>query len=362
MATAGMTLVVAWAAAGAGQAVPTQPAAATPTVTATVVPTTTLVPPRTTTTVKAAPTTVTTTVSAKSTTTTKPGPPTTTTTTTTVSPAEVRAMEALANSVHRTPPSNNSALIQALAPLQAMGYTQQQALIVGMGQFPIAGQASWTDDWLEYRPTPSPHNHEGIDLVAAMGTPIRSPIAGTLAYNDTDPDGYGMTAIVTGPDKTYYLLAHMSATVKTLSTGSAVTQGEVVGFIGASGDATGPHLHFEIHPKGGAGIDGKPMLDGYVAAAIKAAPALIASIKDSSTTTTTTTIASTTPAPVKVAQPVTKGALSQPIFTRPAAARSETLPTLTALGALLVCLDLAVMRYGFRPRSGSAEHDPPAPD
>ncbi|MGH9123440.1 MAG: M23 family metallopeptidase [Acidimicrobiales bacterium] len=361
-----MTLLVAWASAGAGQAVPTepaatQPAAATPTVTATVVPTTTLPPRTTSTTVKAATTTVTTTVSAKSTTTTKPGPPTTTTTTTTVSPAEVRGMQGLANSVHRTPPSNNSALIQALAPLQAMGYTQQQALIVGMGQFPIAGQASWTDDWLEFRATPSPHNHEGIDLDAAMGTPIRSPIAGTLAYNDTDPDGYGMTAIVTGPDKTYYLLAHMSATVKTLSTGSAVTEGEVVGFIGATGDATGPHLHFEIHPNGGAGIDGKPILDGYMAAAIKAAPGLIASIKDSSTTTTTT-VASTTPAPVKVAQPVTKGALSQPIFTRPAAARSETVPALTALGALLVCLDLAVMRYGFRPRSGSAEHDPPAPD
>jgi hypothetical protein len=186
---------------------------------------------------------------------------------------------AVANSVRRSPPSNTTALLAALAPLQQLGYTAQQAEIAGMGQFPVAGPSYYADDWLEPRPGPPPALHHGDDIVAAMGTPIRAPIDGVLKYDTSDPLGYGLDAVVTGPDKTFYILAHMSATVTGLATGSAVKQGQVVGFIGQTGDATGPHCHFEVHPQGGAGVDPKAILDSWQKAAIAAAPALIQAVK-----------------------------------------------------------------------------------
>ncbi|MDP9073918.1 MAG: M23 family metallopeptidase [Actinomycetota bacterium] len=201
----------------------------------------------------------------------------TTTTSTTFPPA----LLAIANSVHRTPPNSTARLLAALQPLQKLGYTAQQAAIIGMGQFPVGGPASFSDDWLEPRPGPVPKLHPGIDIVASSGTPLRAPVDGVLKYDTSDPNGYGVAAVVTAPDGTYYLMAHMSATVSTLSSGSPVKSGQVVGFVGQTGFATGPHCHFEIHPQGGTGIDAKPLLDRWLADAVAAAPALIDSIRAS---------------------------------------------------------------------------------
>ncbi len=183
---------------------------------------------------------------------------------------------AIANSVHRSPPSNTSALMAALAPLEQAGMTTLQAEIAGMGQFPVAGSAYYTDDWLEPRPGPTPHLHMGDDIIAPTGTPLRAPATGQLTYSDSDPAGYGLTAIVTRADGAYFLMAHMSATVAGLASGSSVAQGQIVGFVGATGDATGPHCHFEVHPGGGAAVDPKPLLDKWQAQAIAAIPAVLA--------------------------------------------------------------------------------------
>ena len=194
--------------------------------------------------------------------------------TTTVPPTPEMAAEQA--SVRRSGPSSTAPLIAALAPLAKLGLTPEQIAILGFGQFPVAGLASYSDIFLEYRSWPEPHVHQGIDISAPAGTPLRSPADGTLTYSDADPEGYGLTALVTQTDGTVYLLAHMSATVLGLDSGATVTQGQIIGFVGATGDSTGPHLDFEIHPHGGAAIDAKPILDGYIAAAIEAAPGLIA--------------------------------------------------------------------------------------
>ena len=185
-------------------------------------------------------------------------------------------LQAFAAGIPRTGPGTTWPLLAALAPLTHFGLTQLQTALVGFGNFPVAGPAYYTDDWLEYRSTPTPHLHQGIDIVAAPGTPLRSPTDGTLTYSNSDPDGYGLTAIVTQTDHTTFVMAHMSATVLGLASGAHVTTGQVVGFVGETGDATGPHCHFEVHPRGGAGIDAKPLLDRWLALAQAAAPGLIA--------------------------------------------------------------------------------------
>lgn len=197
-------------------------------------------------------------------------------------PAPDPRLQATAASIPRSGPGTTWPLLVALAPLTHFGLTQTQTALVGFGDFPVGGPAYYTDDWLEYRSTPTPHLHEGIDIVAPPGTPLRSPTDGLLTYSNSDPDGYGITAIVTQPDKTAFVMAHMSATVLGLSTGAHVTSGQVVGFVGATGDATGPHCHFEVHPYGGAGVDGKPFLDQWLTQALAGAPALVTAFQTAS--------------------------------------------------------------------------------
>jgi murein DD-endopeptidase MepM/ murein hydrolase activator NlpD len=259
-------------------------------------------------------------------------------------------MLALANSVHRTPPSNTAALLAALAPLEKLGLTTEQAEIAGMGQFPVAGPAYYTDDWLELRPGPPPALHPGIDIDAALGTPLRSPVDGTLTYDTSDPTGYGLDAIVTGPDKTFYRMAHMSGTVSGLHTGSAVKSGQVIGFVGSSGNSTGPHCHFEVHPLGGAGIDGKPILDGWQAAAIKAIPALVLAIQGIPDPTATPTAIGASP--LHLAVPAPQAAFFPPLPLAPLAQRAPVPSSpqaglaVAALLALLATSLLAADRFG----------------
>ena len=79
-------------------------------------------------------------------------------------------------------------------------------------------------------------------------------------------------------DGTFYYMAHLDGFAKKLSNGSAVKQGDVVGYTGDSGNAAGgaTHVHFEFHPRGGAAVNPKPILDGWVNEAINNASGLLA--------------------------------------------------------------------------------------
>jgi hypothetical protein len=177
--------------------------------------------------------------------------------------------------VHRSAPNNDGGLLLALRPLVDLGLTPVQAAVVGMDHFPVAGYSAWKDDFYDPRfgPDGSFHFHGGEDLIAGCGTPLRSPTDGVLTEG-ADPAG-GYTVEVTQPDRTYFYLAHLSAYVAGLVTGQHVRYGDVIGFVGSSGAATGCHLHLEVHPYGGAGVDPKPVVDGWVTEATARAPALI---------------------------------------------------------------------------------------
>jgi hypothetical protein len=188
------------------------------------------------------------------------------------------------NSVKRTPANNTSDLIAALAPLGQYGVSPEEAALVGFGSFPVAGAANYSHDWWFPRFGPGWRLHMGTDIFAAMGTPVRAPTDGKVRITNSGLGG--LAVYVVEPSGTFWYLAHLSGIADGLTEGTAVTLGQVVGFVGDSGNARGgsPHVHAEYHPGGGSAVDPKQILDTFLTDAIGAAPALIQRYADAVTT------------------------------------------------------------------------------
>ena len=101
------------------------------------------------------------------------------------------------------------------------------------------------------------HNHTGLDFAAPMGTPVRSVMAGEVIQADWE-GAYGRQVKVRHADGTVTSYSHMSEF--DVSVGDTVQAGTMVGRIGMTGNTTGPHVHFEVLPGGGAPIDPEPWL------------------------------------------------------------------------------------------------------
>lgn len=91
--------------------------------------------------------------------------------------------------------------------------------------------------------------HKGVDYAAGTGTPIKSAGDGRIAFKGVK-GGYGRVIVVKHGASVETLYAHMSSYRSGLSVGSRVRQGQVIGYVGMSGLATGPHLHYEFRVSG----------------------------------------------------------------------------------------------------------------
>ncbi|MBL1320506.1 MAG: peptidoglycan DD-metalloendopeptidase family protein [Methylophaga sp.] len=91
--------------------------------------------------------------------------------------------------------------------------------------------------------------HKGVDYAAARGTPITATGDGKVSSVGRK-GGYGRTVVLSHGGKYTTLYAHMSSYKKGLRAGKRVQQGDVIGYIGSSGLATGPHLHYEFRVNG----------------------------------------------------------------------------------------------------------------
>jgi murein DD-endopeptidase MepM/ murein hydrolase activator NlpD len=91
--------------------------------------------------------------------------------------------------------------------------------------------------------------HKGVDYAAATGTPIKATSNGRIIFRGKK-GGYGNTVILQHGSKYSTLYGHMSKFRSGLSTGSHVSQGQTIGYVGRSGLATGPHLHYEFRIDG----------------------------------------------------------------------------------------------------------------
>lgn len=122
--------------------------------------------------------------------------------------------------------------------------------------FPVQGGASYVADFAYVKP--DGRSHQGNDLMVPTGTPLLAVDDGEARFGGPDPFG-GWVVNLYSPDGARYYYAHLSAFPEGRKVGDRVRvrAGELLGYVGTSGNAVGgpPHVHFEIHPNGGAAVD-----------------------------------------------------------------------------------------------------------
>lgn len=91
--------------------------------------------------------------------------------------------------------------------------------------------------------------HKGVDYAAPRGTPILATGDGKVIYRGTK-GGYGKTIVLKHGEQYTTLYAHMTGYGKGTGVGSRVEQGQVIGYVGSTGLATGPHVHYEFRVAG----------------------------------------------------------------------------------------------------------------
>jgi murein DD-endopeptidase MepM/ murein hydrolase activator NlpD len=134
--------------------------------------------------------------------------------------------------------------------LESLGIPQIQV-------FPVQGRCSFTNTWHEARGSRA---HEGVDIIAPRGNLIYAVVDGTITkvYNSASLTGNGVR--LTMADGTYFFYAHLDTIAPNITVGTVVKAGQILGTNGSTGNTTTPHLHFEVHPRGGAAIDPTPVV------------------------------------------------------------------------------------------------------
>lgn len=116
---------------------------------------------------------------------------------------------------------------------------------------PVAGPNAFGDTW--GAPRSGGRSHQGVDMMSPGGTPLVSVVAGSVTMK-TNALG-GNVVWLTGVDGAKYYYAHLSAWE---GSSRSVSAGEVIGYVGSTGNTSANHLHFEIHPGGGAAVNPTP--------------------------------------------------------------------------------------------------------
>ncbi len=124
--------------------------------------------------------------------------------------------------------------------------------------FPVQGRCGFTDTWGAARS--AGRSHEGTDIIGARGLALYAAMDGTISKMTTGGALGGTSLRLTAADGTYFYYAHLDAFAANLANGQVVRAGQIVGYLGSTGDTNTPHLHFEVHPKGGAAVNPYPIL------------------------------------------------------------------------------------------------------
>ncbi len=118
--------------------------------------------------------------------------------------------------------------------------------------FPVAGPHGYGDAFGAAR---NGYSHQGQDITAAEGVPVVAPVAGSISFTDYQAHAAGYYIVEKGSDGYDYFFAHCQKGSVVVAPEQAVLAGQPLCNVGMTGDATGPHLHFEAW-EGGWRVDG----------------------------------------------------------------------------------------------------------
>lgn len=138
-------------------------------------------------------------------------------------------------------------------PRQHLGPPPRETLVALRSHPPVRGPIS--SGFGAPRSFWRPRSHTGVDIATRPGTPVRAPMGGTVAYAGWR-GGYGRTIIIDHGGEVHTLYGHLSRIE--VSRGQRIAPHAVIGLTGATGHASGPHLHYEILARGRPIDPGRP--------------------------------------------------------------------------------------------------------
>jgi peptidoglycan hydrolase-like protein with peptidoglycan-binding domain len=124
--------------------------------------------------------------------------------------------------------------------------------------FPVQGRCSFTDTWLAARS--GGRQHLGVDIMAARGNALYAVVDGVISQVTVGGSLSGNALRLAQPDGTYFFYAHLDSFASGIAVGTPVRAGQIIGYVGSTGDAGSPHLHFEVHPFGGDAVSPYPVV------------------------------------------------------------------------------------------------------
>ncbi len=123
---------------------------------------------------------------------------------------------------------------------------------------PVNGATTFTDTW--GAPRPGGRAHRGVDMMAARGTSVVAVESETILRLGSGGAG-GLSIYLAGSSGDTFYYAHLDGFAGGLSVGQQVAVGQLIGFVGSTGNASygAPHLHWEYHPGGGGAVNPTPL-------------------------------------------------------------------------------------------------------
>jgi murein DD-endopeptidase MepM/ murein hydrolase activator NlpD len=135
----------------------------------------------------------------------------------------------------------------------ALGVVAPPAIQISV--FPVQGPCSFENTW--HAPRGTGRLHLGVDIIAKEGNLIYAVADGTITkvYSTATDKLAGNGVRLTTADGTYFFYGHFKSVAEGITVGTQVKAGQVIGYNGKTGGTNTPHLHFEVHPRGGEAID-----------------------------------------------------------------------------------------------------------
>ena len=132
--------------------------------------------------------------------------------------------------------------------------------------FPMQGRCNFSDTWGQARS--GGRSHEGTDVIGPKGLALYAVVDGVITKTYVGAANGGTALRLTAADGTYFYYAHLDSFAPGIAAGTPVRAGQIIGFSGDTGNAGTPHLHFEVHPRGGAAVNPYPILKAVDACSV----------------------------------------------------------------------------------------------